>query len=439
MTNVNESELKKLTEELASIEIPKEALHQARVRAAHQHRLEKKRRRRLYSVASAAAIVMLLFVTSVRISPAFAQTVAKIPGFTALVDMIAYDKGIEDIVDNKYYEELGIVVTEGDYTLTLQGVVADHSGMIISYKLEAPFDLSTLQKNNVFVSQQGTPLSVATSFGGFPTDEVTVLEEKVEIVTNENLSYENKSFEFNLHLGDTAETKFMVPFTLTKQIEQPKVYEVNQSVTVDGQQIDIKQLKISPLRAEIRLALDEQNNMQLLDFTSVKLIDEKGEEWGKIRNGSLGFGTLRDGEVSLFIQSNYFRQPEELTLVMEKIEALPKGSDYIEVDFEQKKVLYVPSELDMDVQVTSGNSLTVIYPTESPNHTKQLLSGVFDSEGNELLYHSSDIMTHSSERQSYLESTYTFNFEKEVNKIRLYIISYPLYLDGKVEVNIQLD
>ena len=63
------------------------------------------------------------------------------------------------------------------------------------------------------------------------------------------------------------------------------------------------------------------------------------------------------------MQSNYFRQPKKLTLVMERIEALPKGSDYIEVDFEQQKVLYVPSGLDIDVQVPSRNTLEVTYPT----------------------------------------------------------------------------
>lgn len=289
----------------------------------------------------------------------------------------------------------------------------------------------------MFVSQQGTPLSVATSFDGPPSDETTVLEQKIEIVSAEGLSYENKTFELNIHLSDAAETKFTVPFTLTKPIEQPKVHEVNQTVVVDGQRIEIKQLKISPLRAEIQLVVDEQNTMQLLDFTSVKLIDETGEEWGGIKNGTLGFGTLRDGELSLFIQSNYFRQPKKLLLVMEKIEALPKGSDYIEVDFEQKKVLYVPSELDIDVQVISSNIFKAIYPTESQNHTKQLLYGAVDQEGNK--YHSSEIMTHSSERESYIESTYTFNFEKKTNPFRLYINSYPLYLDGEIEVTIPLD
>lgn len=437
MTNIDEHDLKNLAKGLASIKIPNEALDQARLRATKQYRLEKRRKRRLYSVASTAAIIMLLIVTSVRLSPVFAQTIAKIPGLAHLVDMIDYDKGIEDIVGNNYYEELGIVVTEGDYTLTLQGVVADHSGMIISYKLEAPFDLSKFDNNNIFVSQQGTPLSVVTSYGGPPLDETTVLEQKVEIVSNEGVSYKNNNFEFNVHLSDATKTKISIPFTLTKPIEQPKVYELNQSVLVDGQRIDIKQLKISPLRVEIKIDVDEQNKMQLLDFTTVRLIDEKGEDWGKIRNGAIGFGSLREGEVSVFMQSNYFRQPKKLTLIIENIEALPKGEDYIEVDFEQKKVLYVPSELDIDVQVTSNNTLIAIYPTESQDHMKQLLSEAVDQRGNK--YHSSKTMTRSSEQESYIETTYTFNFEKEMNKSRFYINSYPLYINGKVEIEIPLD
>src|SRR4051794_17602472 len=136
MTNLNEQEYQKLTDELEAIEIPKEALHQASVKAVHLHRLASKRKHGLYSIASVAAIVLLLFVTSIRVSPVFAQAVAKIPGFASIVDMIAFDKGIGDIVENNYYEELGIIATQGDYTLTLQGVVADHSGMIISYKIE---------------------------------------------------------------------------------------------------------------------------------------------------------------------------------------------------------------------------------------------------------------------------------------------------------------
>lgn len=437
MTNLNEKDLQKLMEELEAIEIPNEALHQARAKAVHQHRLTKRRKRRLYSVASVAVILLLLFVTSIRVSPAFAQAVAKIPGFDSIVHMIAtYDKGISDIVENNYYQELGTVVTQANYTLTLQGVVADYSGMTIFYKLESPFGLSKWSINSLEVSQQGIPFGVTESYTASQSGEGTVQEDKVEIRSSDDLSYANMTFEFNLHLSDATgtETKFSVPFTLTKPIEQPKVYELNQAVVVDGQTIDIKQLKISPLRAEIRLTADEQNTMQLLKFTSVRLMDENGEEWVLPRNSTGHNGHFRDGEVSLFLQSNYFRQPKKLTLIMERIEALPKGSDYFEVDFEQKKVLYVPSELDITVQVPSDNTLEVTYPTGSG----LLLAGIVDQGGNDI---SSNIISmHVISREgSYVKAIYTFDFDNEVNPIRLNINSYPMYLEGKAEIEIPLN
>jgi len=219
----------------------------------------------------------------------------------------------------------------------------------------------------------------------------------------------------------------------TKPIERPKVYKLNQSVVVDDQSIHIKQLKISPLRAEIRLAADEQNTMQLLQFTSVRLIDENGEDWGQPRGGGSGFGDLRDGEVGIFMESNYFRQPKKLTLVMDKIEALPKGSDYIDVDFEQQKVLYMPSELDIKIQVPSHNTLEVTYPKSDG----QLFFGIVDQEGNE--FSSSTLSTRFSEEETNVTAFYTFDFDNAVNPIRLHINSYPLYLDGKVEIDIPLD
>ncbi|MCG7334476.1 DUF4179 domain-containing protein [Sporosarcina sp. ACRSM] len=433
MTNLNEQDWQKLTEELDAIEIPRKALHHARTQAVQRHRMARKNKRRLYSLVSAATIVLLLFVTSIRISPVVAEAMAKIPGFASVVGMIAVDKGIHDIVDNDYYEDLGIVQTEGDYTLTLRSVVADHSGMTIFYKLESPSDLSKISITTLEVTQQGVPFGVVSPYAISRTGKRTVQEDKVEITSIDDLSYDNMSFEFHLHLSDAAKTKFTVPFTLTNPIKEPKVYELNRSVVVDGQTIDVKQLKISPLRAEIRLATDEQNTMRLLKFTSARLIDENGETWGQLINGAGGVRNLRDDEVSISMQSNYFRQPKKLTLAMEGIEALPKGSDYIEVDFEQQKVLYVPSELDIDVQVPSSNTLAVTYPSAG----WQLLGEIEDQEGNDIS--SNLIEMRVSSEAPYVTAVSTLDFEHEMNPIRFNINSYPLYLDGKVEMDIPLN
>lgn len=431
MTNLDEQDWQKLTEELDAIEIPKKALHQARAKAVQRHRMARKRKSQLYAVASVAAIVLLLFVTSIRVSPAVAEAIAKIPGFASVVGKIAVDKGIHDIVDNDYYEDLGIVETQGDYTLTLRSVVADHSGMTIFYRLESSSDLSKVSITSLEVTQQGNPFGVVSPYTISRTGERKVQEDKVEITSADDLSYDNLSFEFNMHLSDGEETQFSVPFTLTKPINEPKVYELNQSVVIDGQTIDVKQLEISPLRAEIRLAAYEQNTMRLLKYTSVRLIDENGEVWGQPVNGD--GGVQRDGEVSISMQSNYFREPKKLTLVMEGIEALPKGSDYIEVDFEQQKVLYVPNELDIDVQVPSADTLEVTYPPGD----WLLFAEIVDQVGNDIS--SNLIEMHVSREAPYTTDVSTFDFEHEMNPIRFNINSYPMYLDGKVEMDIPLN
>ena len=61
-----------------------------------------------------------------------------------------------------------------------------------------------------------------------------------------------------------------------------------------------------------------------------------------------------------------------------------------------------------------------------------------DQEGNDL---SSSIIDNDifSKEEPYITAVSTFDFDNEVNPIRLNINSYPLYLDGKVEVNIPLD
>ena len=59
-----------------------------------------------------------------------------------------------------------------------------------------------------------------------------------------------------------------------------------------------------------------------------------------------------------------------------------------------------------------------------------------DQEGND--FSSNLIEMHFSREEPYVTAVSTFDFDNEVNPIRFNINSYPLYLDGKVEVDIPL-
>ena len=310
MSNLNEKDYTALKEELNSIAVPKESLAYARANGLKRVQSERQSRKRWVGTLAVTAAFILIFVTSIRVSPAFAQAVAKIPGFAPLVEMIAYDKGIEDILKNEYYEELAITETKNNLTFTLLGVIADESGMIINYELDAPYQIHNLDTKDVTIKQNGKELPFSTTYSWFGKEPTTHIEAKIEAASNQKINYTNPNFELSITFKDEHETTFNIPFTLQKEIAKSKQYRLNQVIEMDGQKLTVKSLKISPLRAQLDIALDPDNTMQILHLKTMRLLDEKGEEWGTIANGFSAFGSLRDGEVSYFFQSNYFREPK---------------------------------------------------------------------------------------------------------------------------------
>lgn len=431
---MNEKEYASLKDELNSIPVPKEALSYARATGLKRVQCERRSRKRWTGMFAVTAALILIFITTIRVSPAFAQAVAKIPGFAPLVEMIAYDKGIEDIIKNDYYEELYITETKNNLTLTLLGIIADESGMIINYELDAPYQIHDLETKGVTIKQNDSELQGGITYSWYGKEPTTHIEETIEITSNKKIDYTNPDFELSITFKDEHKTTFNIPFTLQKDIAKSKYYRLNQEVEIDGQKLIVKSLRISPLRAKLDIALDPANSMQILQIKSMRLLDEKGEEWGTITNGLSAFGVIRDGEASLFFQSNYFREPKSLTLQINDVQALPKGKDYIEVDFLKKKVLYIPNSVDVDIEVSSYGTITAKYKTKEEGHFYQMFFQAVDANGEAVETNGS---SHTN-RDGLEESTYTFITSGKTNPIRIYFNSFENYLKGSATVNIPL-
>ncbi|QED46903.1 DUF4179 domain-containing protein [Cytobacillus dafuensis] len=432
---MNEKEYTTLKDELNSIPVPKEALSYARTNGLKKGQSERRNRKRWTGTFAVTAALILLFITTIRVSPAFAQAVAKIPGFAPLVEMIAYDKGVEDILKNDYYEGLIISETKNNLTFTLLGIIADESGMIINYELDAPFEIHDLDTKGVEIRQNNKDLEAGLTYSWPDKEPTNHIEEIIEVTSNENINYTNPNFELSISFKDEHETTFNIPFTLQKKIAESKYYKLDQTVEIDEQKFTVKSLRISPLRAKLDIAIDPANTMQILQMKSMRLLDEKGEVWGTITNGFTGFGGMRDPEASLFFQSNYFREPKSLTLQINYIQALPKGKDYIEVDFLKKKVLYIPDNVDVNINIDSYDTIRANYKTEEENHFYQMFFQAVDAKGEAV---DSNGFSHSN-RDGMAESTYTFDISNKTNPIRIYFNSYENYLKGSATVSIPLE
>lgn len=340
MKPIENQDYEALVKELANIDVPHKRLAAARLETLRRHQQEIRIRRRTFKSLAVLALLVLVFVTTIRVSPVFASAVAKIPGFAPLVQMITYDKGVADILNHHYYEEIGTTQTKNGLTFTLQGVIADESGMILPYTLSAPFNIQRLDTKKVELLRNGEPLSVGIGYSWIRDKETKIIEENFEITAGaESIDYHDARFELYIQMADEHHTEFTIPFELKKPIAKTKVYEMNEVLSFEGQHITVKSIAISPLRTGITIAVDPDNSQRILGFDDLRFLDENGEEWSAIQNGLTAKGNMLDGETTYFMQSNYFREPKKLTLQVGEVKALPKGKDYIEVDFGKKQSL----------------------------------------------------------------------------------------------------
>ena len=169
-------------------------LNQINKRKARKHRLKV-----VQLTLVIAALVFLTFASSIRFSPEVAKTVAEIPILEPIVKIISPDKGIQDIIENDYSEEINASQTINGHTLTVTNVIADEYGMIIYYKYEADEDLSVIRSIEKYeVIHAGKKIEASSSASWYILDENTLeVENSIHITSQTAIPYQNNDFILN--------------------------------------------------------------------------------------------------------------------------------------------------------------------------------------------------------------------------------------------------
>ncbi|HIW34562.1 MAG TPA: DUF4179 domain-containing protein [Candidatus Paenibacillus intestinavium] len=420
--------------------VPIETLQsEAQLLAYKRLKKQRIRNKRLFQSTIAVAIIMIIFIGSIRMSPAIAYAAAQIPGLKTLVELIALDKGIEDIVNNEYYEPINASQTINGKTLTITGVVADESGMIISYKVKSDEDLAiiTSVKTELKQSDELVKATVGGSWTGQQEGTYEV-ENTIDIGTSQGMDYSSKDFELILSLCEHPEIVFEIPFTLKKEVKSSKRFPINKHLTIDEQRFTIHELIISPIRSELIMSIDPANSKKILYFEDIRIYDEQQEEWGKIQNGIVGFGNYKDEQFSILLESNYFRIPESITIELREIEAINKADEFIVIDFEKKKVISQPDNINMKLEIKDNFEIQYKVIPYTKNEFKVVFNNLIDADGE--IYHSNS--TWISEYENYMLIGQFFdmkNVEKlPVNPVKLEVARYEKYLTGTGSVQVQL-
>ncbi len=433
-----ENEEKKLHDmklELDALTIPEDALNVAIEQgvkiAANSYRLKhRKQRKSLWSLAI-TAVLLLTFITSIRVSPAFASAISSIPGLGKIVELIQYDKGIQAIVDNEYYQQVNASQTVDDITLTINGLIVDETGVVVSYTLEAPYPISAVGYEDVRIFKDDMEIKKGSWSYDHPNQENQNRKEDVlNLMFWEKESFNTRSMKIEITLENEKETTFSIPFTLNQEVKKGKVYPLKQEVVIEGQKLVIDEITIYPLRVAVDITFDETNTKEIYNFQDMRIEDEKGEKWSSIQNGSSGRG-FGETQQTFFLQSNYFEKPNKLYFKINQLQALPKEEAYVLLDLQKGKVLKQPSDGKIEFTSIRPNSVEVRYK-QTDEVNRSLFYQAENANGEEV--ESNSVSMHHDEGYAY--STMYFTKPERVNPVKITFESYPNYING--DINIEL-
>lgn len=439
-----EKEEKKLNDfknHLEQLSLPIDKADQAISQGLERAKREKmhtraKRKRTLWSLA-AAALLILTLVTTIRVSPTFANAVASLPGMEKFVELIQDDKGLTAIFENDYYQSIGESQTIGHTTLTIDGVILDESGMNIFYTIESPVEMNDIVIENPVLLNQQKLDSTSISYSSPASEEQSpkIYTDIIKYAFDEPTKFEDLSFTLELEtLLNNKPFDFSIPFTIPENTKPSITYEMGKEVEVDGQKFSIDQVTIHPLRVSVKISFDPTNTKKILQFEDMRLEDEDEEIWSSATNGISASNLTEDGEVIYYLQSNYFEKPKQLYLRIDKIQAVDQEDSYFMIDTDQNLLLHSPKDnrLTLTKSNRSGFELTLKMEEgeELPYGIDQQIT---DANGDPIDTRYSGISGAYEGRKmidiGIEDNGYT-------NPLKVNLFAYPNYLDETVKVKI---
>ena len=436
MFEKEEEKLNELRKQMEHVETPHKeidgAILQGMERAKREKQIRRTKRKNGLWTLAVSAIVLITLVTSIRVSPAFANAVGSIPGMEKIVSLIQFDKGVTAAIENDYYQVIGVAQTKDQITLTIDGVILDESGMNIFYTLNSPHSLEKVElKRFTLENKEEIPPS-SFSYGHMNDGEdVNVYSDRIDYHFPEPITFKDLSFTFNLNLGlNGKDTEFSLPFEIPENVKPSITHNLNQVVEIENQKFTIQEVTIHPLRVGVKISFDPTNSMKILHFEDMRLEDENGEVWGSIANGTTG-RSVSDTEKIYYLQSNYFEKPEELYLRINKLQALDKDESELVINIDNQKILNKPEAFDIRLSQASHSGIEIhLYGEDFPYG---LFSEVTDANGAKIEISTSGF----SDRENFNTHDVTFRDPINTSVVHLPLSYFPNYIIGETSIQIK--
>lgn len=448
MFNEEEKKLESWKENITQHNVSNEqldAIINAGFNKAKQQSQKKKQpyfKRSLWTVL-VVAVVMITLITSIRVSPTFANTVASIPGMDKIVALIQDNEGLKSAINNEHYVEIAESGESSGATITLDGTIADEMNMVLFYTIDFKQNhRSDVFERVYFKYANGEEVEWGSISIDYEDDFSTRMKSTnlLEVSWKVPLKHEDLVAEFHMRGGNGEVEIIEIPFTLQTDEVKSEKFVLHEEIVIEGQSITIENITISPVRTAIQMKIAPINTMEIFGFEDLRIVDEKGKTWSAIENGVTASGNPNQpNDITYYLQSNYFEEPKELYVAFNKVMALDKEEAFVVIDTEKKEILQQPKDGRFkkitieNEKISTGMDWVSIEFEGMKGYYHSPFNQYIDVDGKQF-----DIMAGSTTDNETPQTKYGFELQGAYkNPIKLPLTAYPSYIEGDVQIRIK--
>jgi len=420
------------------ISISDDLANQALLEGMKRAKTMKARKRKLSSLTFflAASILVGGFISSIKISDAIADYVSTVPGMETIVNFIRHDKGLLAAAENNYFQKIEASDEFGGVKVTIDSIIHDERNLIMLYQYDGSSSTDLfLEKLNLLTKDKET-LPYWASYSPYEKDGSVFKMAKFALNEKDELPEKLiASFGFSEN-GKMLDRNHEIEFSINNEkIAKKEVYPLNQTISVAGQKITIKEIVLYPSQADVKLVYDEKNSKRIFGFDDFELIDGSGRIWHSYADHS--FNLENENGRIIQLESPYFSYPEELSLRFSSIRAVEKDELWVEIDPFQKKILKAPKDGRLTDVLFRKDEFAIKLAANFAFKENQIFMYAEDVDGN-IIGDGKPFGAGGSPDDNYVSYFVPYPSDEDVKgPIRLKLLDYPATINEEIRLKIK--
>lgn len=236
-------------------------------------------------------------------------------------------RSIEKLISSGYGEHVNVSDIDKDIKITIENVVADDTGTVISYSIE---DIGKKIKYVLNYRDMKISGDFILPFGGAdPYKGESVLYSETPYIQRgmfrlDPIKADSSTIDIaisKLYYGNEEPLSLMEGswnFSIPVTKYESKVYAINEEVDIDGNKVVFKEIKISPTNTALTYSYEEAEgaDYNISDFFGIKLISDGKEYKNKYMGASYSRSENGKDERTIEFDSMFFDNPDKVKIVL---------------------------------------------------------------------------------------------------------------------------